>query len=214
MFENNRKKRNKKIRNILLLVMLVALCAFGYSLNNDDIEFIKNIYFQNNENSADINNPKDIANNLKNKNNEIDEVIVNNIINNDTKFICKTYIKNTDEVKTKQLKIPDELLDKSYSYANNFIKNKYKDWNIKQINSEMIEIYKVLENDLINKYIIKENNERINIYKYDNEGKEKFIKLTDINFNLLNEIDQQYFKKGIIKNNLEEINQVLEDFIS
>lgn len=63
-------------------------------------------------------------------------------------------------------------------------------------------------------YLVKEIDGVINIFYYDEQGKEKLIRKTDIAFSLLSVGDQELFQKGIIKKNEEELNELLQDFES
>lgn len=63
-------------------------------------------------------------------------------------------------------------------------------------------------------YLLKAIDDEINLYYYDETGKEKLLRVTDIAFSLISENDQEEFKKGIIVNTEEELNQLLEDFES
>ncbi|MGI6752488.1 MAG: hypothetical protein ACOX4U_07800 [Anaerovoracaceae bacterium] len=54
----------------------------------------------------------------------------------------------------------------------------------------------------------------IKIYFCDEKGIEKFVKDTDINFDMLNESDQDLFKGGLIVRNKDELDELLQDFES
>ncbi|MEL7656479.1 MAG: hypothetical protein AAGU75_11290 [Bacillota bacterium] len=63
-------------------------------------------------------------------------------------------------------------------------------------------------------YLVKEVDGVINIFFYDEQGKESLIRETDIAFSLLSVADQALFQKGIIKHTAEELNDLLQDFES
>ncbi|MGI6731218.1 MAG: hypothetical protein ACOX5F_04860 [Anaerovoracaceae bacterium] len=63
-------------------------------------------------------------------------------------------------------------------------------------------------------YLLKEVDGTIKIFHYDEEGKETFIRNTDIAFSLLSLTDQAMFQKGIIKNSTDELFELLQDFES
>ena len=63
-------------------------------------------------------------------------------------------------------------------------------------------------------YLVKEINGIIMIFYYNEEGKESFIRETNIAFSLLSISDQQLFKEGIIKHTPEELDELLQDFES
>lgn len=61
-------------------------------------------------------------------------------------------------------------------------------------------------------YLIKELDQVISIYYYDEKGEENFVRHTDIAFSLLSEADQALFSEGIIKYTEEELEELLQDF--
>lgn len=63
-------------------------------------------------------------------------------------------------------------------------------------------------------YLVKEVDGVIKVYHYDSNGKEKLIKTTDIDYSFLTKEDQKLFKKGIVKNSREELDELLQDFES
>lgn len=63
-------------------------------------------------------------------------------------------------------------------------------------------------------YLVKEVNEVIKIFYYDEEGKESLIRETDIAFSLLSVADQKLFQKGVIRHSPEELDELLQDFES
>ena len=63
-------------------------------------------------------------------------------------------------------------------------------------------------------YLVKEVDGVIKIFYYDEQGKEKLIRDTDIAFSLLSVGDQNLFQKGVIKHSEEDLNELLQDFES
>lgn len=61
-------------------------------------------------------------------------------------------------------------------------------------------------------YLIKEENQVISVYYYNEKGQETFIKNTDISYLLLSEADQALFSEGIVKYTEEELEELLQDF--
>lgn len=70
------------------------------------------------------------------------------------------------------------------------------------------------ENAVKSYYLVKEIDGLVNIFYYDEQGKETLIRATDIAFSLLSEADQALFKKGVIKHSLDELDELLQDFES
>ena len=53
-----------------------------------------------------------------------------------------------------------------------------------------------------------------NIYYYDENGKEKFIRMTDIPFSLISNSDQELFRQGVVVKSESELDSILQDFES
>lgn len=70
------------------------------------------------------------------------------------------------------------------------------------------------QNSNTNYYLVKEVNGVIKIFYYDEQGKETLIRDTNIAFSLLSMADQEFFRQGVIKNNKEELDELLQDFDS
>lgn len=63
-------------------------------------------------------------------------------------------------------------------------------------------------------YLVKEVDGIIKVFYYDAQGKEEFIRATDIAFSLLSIPDQELFQDGVRKHSIEELNELLQDFES
>lgn len=63
-------------------------------------------------------------------------------------------------------------------------------------------------------YLVKEVSGIIQVFYYDEQGKEKLIRTTDIAFSLLSVADQALFQKGVRKNTVDELDELLQDFES
>ena len=62
------------------------------------------------------------------------------------------------------------------------------------------------------KYILRENDNLITVYKINEDGKEEEYNTTDISTEYLTKEDQESLKNGITVLGLENMNQLLEDF--
>lgn len=63
-------------------------------------------------------------------------------------------------------------------------------------------------------YLVKEVGGVIKVFYYDEEGKEKLLRTTDIAFSLLSIVDQDLFQRGVIKHSIDELDELLQDFES
>ena len=71
-----------------------------------------------------------------------------------------------------------------------------------------------IENMTKGYYLVKEVGGIVKVFYYDEEGNEKLIRTTDIAFSLLSIADQDLFQKGVIKHNIDELDELLQDFES
>ena len=63
-------------------------------------------------------------------------------------------------------------------------------------------------------YLLKEAEGQIELYYYDENGKEKFIRMTDIPFSLISNSDQELFRQGVVVKSESELDSILQDFES
>ena len=89
--------------------------------------------------------------------------------------------------------------------------------NADERNSDKIE--KEDKNDVVTKgeeayYLLKEAEGQIELYYYDENGKEKFIRMTDIPFSLISNSDQELFRQGVVVKSESELDSILQDFES
>lgn len=223
MFSN---KRKRNLGGKIFILIIITLFAYGYILDDDSVDFMKRLYSKepiekNDDNEMAQKNDDDKENNQPSSDantGHIDMISNNNSqekISLDTKFVCKTFNKVTNEIETNQLQLPNELINMTINEAKNYINEHYVNWIINDINDQYIEIYKTTEQQTNEPYfLIKEKNGRIYLYKYNESGDKKMIKETNINFDLLRETDQKIFKNGVIKYDINDVNEILQDFES
>lgn len=106
--------------------------------------------------------------------------------------------------------------DEDYNILDNIIGRKQKD--TLEVSENAIGINDAENNYNQNSnadyYLVKEVNGVIKIFYYDEQGKETLIRDTDIAFSLLSTADQELFRKGVRKNNIEDLDELLQDFDS
>lgn len=205
----------------LFFLVLAILFVSGYILDKDDFSGIKKLYTgKDNQNQIEV---REDENNtqitLQNQNNQIRK------INPDTKLLLRIYDNATNDVKTEELILPEGVVNLPLDAAKDYISQQYKDCTVGEVNEKYILIYKTIT-DSIDKtntaqtekttpyYLLKADKEKINIYYYDENGHEKFLKETGIVFKLLSESDQRLFENGIKKETIEQVNELLENFDS
>ena len=63
-------------------------------------------------------------------------------------------------------------------------------------------------------YLLKEEEGRVELYYFDEEGEKNLIRTTDIPFTLISEQDQIQFSNGIKIENEVDLDNILQDFES
>lgn len=216
----NRKKRNLGTK--LFVLSIIALFIYGYVLDEDNIDYLKNLGLRDNSEVAE-NNDENPSNNNEEDNRAVNNPSSNNpsipkdekVISLATKMICKTYDKTNNDITTDEMDVPDEIINLSIEDAKKYINENYSNWIINEINENYIEVYKTSETvDAEPYFLVQEKDGKVYIFKFDESGNKKMIQETGINFNFLSEVDQEYFREGIIKYDLEEVYELLQDFES
>lgn len=130
-------------------------------------------------------------------------------ISTDSKQPVSSSEKNKEASVNK--KNSNDILDNIISNQNNKITNDA----IGETNLDENSIdAQTVEKQAKEQYLVKEVDGVIKVYHYDSNGKEKLIKTTDIDYSFLTKEDQKLFKKGIVKNSQEELDELLQDFES
>lgn len=127
--------------------------------------------------------------------------------------IC-TALKIIDNRKnSEENSIDNEVVDStdiSERYVTDECINEWKDY-AERIEEDLKEANSNIE-DENSKYIVRNKDEYIVIYKLDTEGKEQLYKTTDIITKYLTEEDIMLLDKGIEITGREKLNSFLEDF--
>ena len=124
------------------------------------------------------------------------------------KLILSKYYKECKDKINEYLTIPTELVNCTEKQ----LQERYKDWEIKTFSSNQIILYKEIDGECGEHYILKENNGKIIIYKKDENGKLSEYEKTDIATDYLPEKDKVSIKEGLEINGKESLNELIESF--
>lgn len=123
-------------------------------------------------------------------------------------LILKRYYKECNHTINEYIDIPQNLINKTQE---DLIKE-YPKWEIQKYSSTEIILYKEFESTCGQHFILRSNNEKIVIYKVNENNEEEVYQETEISTNYLTETDKIEIEKGISANGVEELNQLIEDF--
>lgn len=104
--------------------------------------------------------------------------------------------------------IPQSLVNKTQE---DLVKE-YPNWEIEKYSNTEIILYKEFESTCGQHFILKSNNEKIVIYRLNDNDEEELYQETEISTNYLTETDKMEIEKGIRVNGSEELNQLIENF--
>lgn len=123
-------------------------------------------------------------------------------------LILKRYYKECNHTINEYIDIPQNLVNKTQG---DLIKE-YPNWDIQKYSSTEIILYKEFESTCGQHFILRSNNEKIIIYKVNENNEEEIYQETEISTDYLTETDKIEIEKGISVNGVEELNQLIEDF--
>ncbi|KXZ39417.1 BofC C-terminal domain-containing protein [Alkalithermobacter thermoalcaliphilus JW-YL-7 = DSM 7308] len=124
----------------------------------------------------------------------------------------KTLFTKCNDVVEKTENIPDQLVGADEENVKKYIKSNYPAWNLIEFDQNMIVLFREINSYCQDHYEIGQEEGKLVIYKYDEEGRKQVVEKTEYPIEHLPEIDQEKIKNGIVVNSLEEVNQLLEDF--
>lgn len=118
------------------------------------------------------------------------------------------YYKKCNHIVKKYEDISEELVNRGIKE----IKDKYPEYDIIKYSSNDIVLYRELEDECGEHFLIKESDGKICIYKIDLNGNECLYEKTEIGTEYLTETDKIEIEKGIYVYSLEELNQLIENY--
>lgn len=157
------------------------------------------------------------ANELIENNKLKNQVIANDIIEtnqSETKvspnavIYFEKYYKECGHTIIQKEEIEEEEVNKNEEY----FKNAYSDWQIKEFSSNEIKLYKELDGTCDKHYLITIQDDKIAVFNIDNDGNLVLKEKTDIPISYLPLEDVELLKQGITANGDSELAQKLEDF--
>jgi len=211
-------KKIPSISIVLFSLMLISVGIFsGYLIGLKKVNQkpeLDGITVEEKDNIKNSNDLDDI--NSENLANEFElSQIEDNYIGPNTKIVytifyleCKHSIEEIEYPKVEMINMTEEQFKE-------YIKNKFPDWKVISFSHSLINIRVEKPHLCPNHFIIGEEKGKIAIYKIDEDGKKVLDKILDnAPVSLLKEIDQEKLKKGIVVDSLDEVYDILENFIS
>ena len=120
----------------------------------------------------------------------------------------KTYYKGCGHTKEEYNNMPQELINSTKSD----IEEKYTDWQVEKFSSNEVILYKEVDGECGEHYLVKEKDGKVVVYKILTNGEEQEYENTQISTDYLTETDKIEMQNGIRVNGKQELNQLIEDF--
>lgn len=168
-----------------------------------------------------INNDKDKNDaNIKEDDKKIDELLTTEINSGQNKKITENTIIEYETYYTEcgdTIREFEEDKDRYIGMDKEELENSFDEDSTKEVirfDTSRV-VIKTVENHLCpNHYVIGEHEGYVAIYKIDKQGNRELFKTLDQSIELLSEYDIERLKKGIVVDSLDDIGEVIENFIS
>ncbi len=125
-----------------------------------------------------------------------------------TKIVYETLYLECSDIENTTENIKEEDVNKDEE----FFKNKYYEWDIKNFSDEKVELYKEVDEMCKKHFVVREKDGYIAIYNINSNGEESLKETTDIFVQYLPEEDVELLKKGIKVLGDNELAKVIADF--
>lgn len=114
---------------------------------------------------------------------------------------CEHTIKNIE-------KIPNSLVNATKDN----VEEKYETWTVKEFSKDKVTLFKELDGECGEHYMLRDVDGKINIYKLDEIGNEILLEETEIFTEYLTSVDKINMENGLIVYGKESLNKLLEDY--
>ena len=120
----------------------------------------------------------------------------------------KTYYKGCGHTKEEYNNMPQELIN----CTKNDIEEKYTEWQVEKFASNEVILYREVDGECGEHYLVKEKDGKVVVYKILENGEEQEYETTQISTDYLTDTDKIEMQNGIKVNGQQELNQLIEDF--
>ncbi|WP_425446039.1 BofC C-terminal domain-containing protein [Dethiothermospora halolimnae] len=191
---------------ITCVVLLTGGLIFGYIIGSTNIEQKPRqdeIIYKGSNDGTDIEQEAPFTSNE------------NKCIGPNTEVVYKTHYRRCGHTIEEKKPSDDYMVNMTEEQLNDFIIKEHPSWKLKSFSNDKI-VIEIEKNHLCPEhYIIGIKDGNLAIYKVNKDG-EKILKMKykDSNILMLKKIDQEKLERGIVVDSLEEVDSVLEDYMS
>ena len=191
----------------IIIVFVVGISLGMYYSNNQKDEKVV-------ENKKVIDSIQDVV--IKNVQAENKEKETIETISNEekispyAKMIVEKKFAKCGHTTVKTLDVPKEIVN----LTKKEIEEKYTGWEVKDFSKEQFTLYRVIEANCDDHFVLKENDGYITVYNELTDEISNLIEKTDIQVESLREEDQNDLQEGIKIYGKSELSSLIEDFSS
>ena len=190
---------------IIVFVVGISLGMY-YSNNQKDEKVVENKKVIDSIQDVVIKNVQ-----AENKEKETIETISNEEkISPYAKMIVEKKFAKCGHTTVKTLDVPKEIVN----LTKKEIEEKYTGWEVKDFSKEQFTLYRVIEANCDDHFVLKENDGYITVYNELTDEISNLIEKTDIQLESLREEDQNDLQEGIKIYGKSELSSLIEDFSS
>jgi len=217
-----RRKKSKKKR-ILFIGFLLLVLGFTYGYFKEDMEvFHKPNFIKSSKETEESSKASELDLDTENQDRQSQQSAKDDsslftskhFVSEQTKLILKTYYTQTRDTAVKEEKLPLDLIGRSIDELEDYLRNNYTEWDIRECSQNRVELYRALDGASPGHFIVRERNGYIVVYRLDEYGNEVFYKQTDVSVEFLSDIDRKKLKEGIIVKGTSGVEQILQDYSS
>ena len=201
---------SKILKTFLIMVTFIVGLSVGmyYGISSNKVEEV--------EEKKPIDSIQDVViknvqseNKIKEDNKDLEEVLSNEErISPYAKMIIEKKFSKCGHTTYKTLDVPKELIN----LTKEELAKKYSGWDVKEFSSEEFTLYRLIEANCEDHYVLREQDGYIAVYNELTEEISNLVEKTKIDVNLLREEDRFDLAEGIKIYGKEELTSLMEDF--
>lgn len=204
---------SKILKTFLIIVTFIVGLSVGmyYGISSNEVEEVEEKNPIDSIQDVVIKNVQSENKIKEEENKDLEEVISNEErISPYAKMIIEKKFSKCGHTTYKTLDVPKELIN----LTKEELAKKYSGWDVKEFSSEEFTLYRLIEANCEDHYVLREQDGYIAVYNELTEGISNLVEKTEIDVNLLREEDRFDLAEGIKIYGKEELTSLMEDFES
>jgi len=134
------------------------------------------------------------------------------VINSNTRIILRTYYERCNESVDKEGQIENKMVGLNEIALNEYILNNMAPYDLLSFSKDEVILLQKKDEICPKHFLVTDYNGFIIVYRFNEEGQRVVFQETSIPISMLPPVDQEKLKNGIIKNSVDEVTSLLEDY--